>query len=389
MTNSSALQAAGAAPAPAFNVPLFDLKRQQVKLHERIGARLDGVLDHCQFVFGPEVEELERNLAEFCGAKHAIGVSSGRDALIMALMALGIGAGDAVFVPAFTFSATAGAVAAVGATPVFVDVEPGSFNMSPADLERVIDEVEERGALEPKVVMPVDLYGQAADYRRIGEIAAAHGMTVVADAAQSFGGSLGNRKIGTLAQITATSFYPTKPLGGYGDGGALFTDDDRLAEEIRLIRTHGRQGSGEEALRLGMTARLDTLQAAVLLVKLEEFAGDLAARRRIAEIYEAELGNLVTTPKIGEGRESAWALYTLRVENRDRVREDLAAAGVGTGLFYPLPLHKHAAFAPHVTGAEKLPVSEHLAGDVLSLPIFADLGEDEIAHVIAQVKRAI
>jgi dTDP-4-amino-4,6-dideoxygalactose transaminase len=389
MTKNSAVQAAGASLAPAFNVPLFDLKRQQVKLHERIGARLDGVLDHCQFVFGPEVEELERNLADFCGAKHAIGVSSGRDALIMALMALGIGAGDAVFVPAFTFSATAGSVAAVGATPVFVDVDADSFNMSVADLERAVAEVEERGVLSPKVVMPVDLYGQAADYARIGEIAAAHGMTVVADSAQSFGGSVGNRKIGTLGQITATSFYPTKPLGGYGDGGALFTDDDKLADEIRLIRTHGRQGSGDEALRLGMTARLDTLQAAVLLVKLEEFAADLAARRRIAQTYEAELGGLVTTPKIGEGRESAWALYTLRVNDRDGLRDKLAAAGVGTGLFYPLPLHRHAAFAPYVTGEEKLPASEKLAGEVLSLPIFADLGEEEIAHVIAQVKQAV
>ena len=389
MTKLTAAPVSAAVTAPAINVPLFDLKRQQQRLHARIGERLDRVLGHCQFVFGPEVEELERELEKYCGARHAVGVSSGRDALIMALMALGVGPGDAVFVPAFTFSATAGSVAATGASPVFVDVDEASFNMSAADLERAIGEVAARGELAPKVVMPVDLYGQAADYAAIGEVAARHSLVVVADSAQSFGGSVGNRKVGTMAQISATSFYPTKPLGGYGDGGAAFSDDDRLAAEVRLIRTHGRQGSGDEALRLGMTARLDTMQAAVLLVKLEEFEKDLAARRRIARIYDAELKGVVQTPRLAEGIESAWALYTLRVENRDAVRQRLADAGVGTGLFYPLPLHKHAAFAPFVRGDEKLPVSEQLAKDVLSLPIFADLEDNEIAHVIAEVKQAV
>lgn len=369
-------------------VPLFDLKRQQARLHARLSARMAAVLDHCQFVLGPEVEELERELARFCGARHAVAVSAGRDALIMALMALGVGPGDAVFVPAFTFSATAGAVAAVGASPVFVDVEAATFNMDPADLERVAERVAGTGTLAPKIVMPVDLYGLPADYEAIGAVAARFGMTVVADAAQSFGGAVNGRMVGTLAPVTAVSFYPTKPLGGYGDGGALFTDDDRLADEIRLIRTHGRQGSGDEALRLGMTGRLDTLQAAVLLVKLESFAEELARRRRIAAIYDAALNNRLPTPHVPAGRDSAWALYTVRLGERDRVRERLAEAGVGTGLFYPLPLHRHAAFAPWVSGEERLPVSEQLAREVLSLPIHGDLTDDEATYVAARLIEA-
>lgn len=370
-------------------VPLFDLKRQEQRLHGRLTERIGRVLEHCQFVLGPEVDELERRLAEFCGARHAVAVSAGRDALTMALMALGVGPGDAVFVPAFTFSATAGAVAAVGASPVFVDVDEATCNMDPADLERVAGRVAAAGRLVPKVVMPVDLYGLPADYDALGAVAARFGMTVVADAAQSFGGAAGGRRVGTLAPITAVSFYPTKPLGGYGDGGALFTDDDALADAIRLIRTHGRQGSGDEALRLGMTGRLDTLQAAVLLVKLEGFADELAARRRLAGIYDAALGNRLPTPRIPTGRDSAWALYTVRVAGRDRVRAALDRAGVGTGLFYPLPLHRHAAFAPWVTGEEVLPVSERLAGEVLSLPIHADLSDDEAAYVAERLVAAL
>lgn len=373
----------------AREVPLFDLKRQEPRIHARIKARMDQVLRHCQFVLGPEVEELEAALAAYCGARHVVGVSAGRDALIMALMALGAGPGDAVFVPAFTFSATAGAVAAVGATPVFVDVDAATFNIDAGDLERVAAGVSAAGRLKPKAVMPVDLYGLPADYAAVGAVAERYGMTVIADAAQSFGATCEGRHAGTLAPLTATSFYPTKVLGGFGDGGALFTDDDGLAAEVRLIRTHGRLGSGDEALRLGMTGRLDTLQAAVLLVKLEEFAAELAARRRIAALYSQALCGDVITPTLPAGCDSAWALYTVRVADRDGVRKRLAEAGIGTGLFYAIPLHRHAAFRPWVNGGETLPVSEQLAGEVLSLPIYGDLTDEEVAYVVEQLKAAL
>jgi len=377
------------AARPERTVPLFDLKRQEPGVRGRIEARMDEVLRHCQFVLGPEVDELEKALAAYCGARHAIGVSAGRDALTMALMALGAGPGDAVFVPAFTFSATAGAVAAVGATPVFVDIDAATFNIDPHDLDRVAGHVAAAGKLTPKAVMPVDLYGLPADHAAVAKVAERHGMTVIADAAQSFGARAGGRCVGAMAPITATSFYPTKPLGGYGDGGALFTDDDALADEVRLIRTHGRLGSGDEALRLGMTGRLDTLQAAVLLVKLEEFAEELAARRRIAALYSEALAGDVIAPTVPPGSDSAWALYTVRVADRDGVRARLSAAGVGTGLFYAIPLHRHAAFKPWINGGEALPVSEQLAGEVLSLPIYGGLTDEEVAYVVEQLKAAL
>jgi UDP-2-acetamido-2-deoxy-ribo-hexuluronate aminotransferase len=374
---------------PLTSVGLYDLARQRERLGARIEDRIDQVLKHGQFILGPEVEELEHNLARFCGARHAIAVSSGRDALTMALMAIGVGPGDAVFVPGFTFSASAASIAPLGATPVFVDVEERSFNLDPAALEAAIDAVVREGRLAPRVVMPVDLYGLPADYDTIAAIAARHGMTVLADAAQSFGGALGNRRVGTLAPITATSFYPTKPLGAYGDGGAIFTEDDGLAEAVRMIRTHGRQGSGDEALRIGMTGRLDTIQAAVLLVKLEAFADELRRRQEVADAYGAALAGEFIVPHVPPGRSSAWALYTVRIDGRDAVRERLAAAGVGSGLFYRIPLHRHPAFAQWVPEGLRLPVSERLAEEVVSLPIHGDLEDREIAFVVERLRAAV
>ena len=276
---------ADAAPAP---IGLFDLNRQQARLRHDIDRRIAQVMDHGQFVLGPEVSELEAQIAEFSGVKHASGVSSGRDALIMALMAADIGRGDAVFVPAFTFSATAAVVIAVGAVPVFVDVASDTFNMDPAALEASIASAS-RSGLNAKAVMPVDLFGRPADYDPISTIAAAHGLIVVADAAQSFGGAVGERKVGNLAPISCASFYPTKPLGAFGDGGAVLTDDDGLADAVRQIRTHGRAGDGDEAMRIGMTGRLDTLQAAVLLSKLAGFGDELNRRREVAARYDHRL----------------------------------------------------------------------------------------------------
>ncbi len=379
--------AAVAAVRTEAPVTLFDLQRQRLRLEKEIQSRIHTVLTHGQFILGPEVDLLEKKLAAFAGVGHAIGVSSGRDALMISLMALGVGPGDAVFVPSFTFSATAGAVVSVGATPVFVDVDENTYNMDPYDLEEAIYETETEGRVRPKAVMPVDLYGLPADYRTIGDVASRHGLVMLADAAQSFGGSTGNRRVGALAPITATSFYPTKPLGCYGDGGAIITSDARLAEFVRQIRSHGRQGDGDVALQLGLTGRLDTIQAAILLVKLEVFEVELRRRREIAGRYHAALSDILRTPTVSVGNESAYAIYTIRVRDRVAFRASLDAAGVGTGLFYRLALHQHPAFA--YLSHRSLPVSELLAREVVSLPMHADLGDDEVDRVISAVRTAL
>jgi dTDP-4-amino-4,6-dideoxygalactose transaminase len=378
---------AALAVAADSRIPLFDLQRQRRRLEREIRARIDAVLDHGQFILGPEVDLFEKRLAAYAGAKHAIAVSSGRDALMIALMAMGVGKGDAVFVPAFTFAATAGSVASVGATSVFVDVDEATFNMDATDLNRAIAETRAAGMVTPRVVMPVDLYGLPADYPTIAGVAAAHGLAVLADAAQSFGGSLGSDHVGAMAPISATSFYPTKPLGCYGDGGAVLTEDDDLAESVRTIRSHGRQGTGDEAVRLGLTGRLDTIQAAILLAKLDVFDDEIARRREIAMRYDGMLHRVVTVPTIPDDYESAFALYTVRVADRDGVRARLEEAGIGTGLFYRLALHQHPAFRELST--RPLPVSEKLANEVLSLPVHPDLTDAEVNRVVAAVIAAV
>ncbi len=368
-------------------IGLFDLQRQRARLEADIKARIDVGLAHGQFILGPEVETLEKRLATYTGAPHVVAVSSGRDALMIALMAMGVKPGDAVFVPAFTFAATAGAVASIGASPVFVDADPATYDMDPDDLARAIREVEAEGRLTPKVVMPVDLYGLPADYEVISAIAAEHGMTVLSDAAQSMGGVYHGKRVGALAPITATSFYPTKPLGCYGDGGAILTEREDLAESVRMIRSHGRQGTGDAAMVLGLTGRLDTIQAAVLLAKLEVFDVELRRRRAIAARYSAGLTGMVGVPEIPAERESANAIYTIRTRHRDKVRALLDEAGIGTGLFYRLPLHEHPAFRDFPS--RNLPVSEMLAAEVIALPMHPDLTDEEVDRVVAAVKDAV
>jgi UDP-2-acetamido-2-deoxy-ribo-hexuluronate aminotransferase len=384
----SSVAALAAAPAAAQSrIALFDLQRQRARLERDIRRRMDEVLAHGQFILGPEVDELEKELARFTGAAHAITVSSGRDALAIALMAMKVGPGDAVFVPAFTFAASAASVVSVGAEPVFVDVDAATFNLDASDLDRAIVEVQAAGRLLPRVVMPVDLYGLPANYAAINAVVARHGLKVLADAAQSFGGAVGNTRVGALAPVSATSFYPTKPLGCYGDGGAVLAEDADVAEQVRMIRSHGRAGTGDEAVVLGLTARLDTLQAAVLLAKLAAFDDELDRRAEIAARYTRALNGAVVTPIIPDGSRSAFALYTIRVPRRDDVRAKLDAAGIGTGLFYRLALHQHPAFRAYVGRA--LPVSEKLANEVVSLPVHPDLTDAEVDRVIAAVLAAL
>src|SRR3954452_16010416 len=299
-------------------VPLIDLAAQRRRLGKSIDEAISRVLDHCQFINGPEVAQLEAALAAFTGAKHVVSCASGTDALLMVLMAKGLGPGDAVLCPSFTFCATGEAVALTGATPVFVDVDEATFNMDANALKRGIETAKRLG-LKPKAVMPVDLFGQSADHDAIGAVAEAEGLFVLDDAAQGFGASYKGRRIGSLGLATATSFFPTKPLGCFGDGGAIFTDDDKLAETLRSIRVHGQGADKYDNVRIGLTGRLDTMQAAVLIEKLKIFEDEIVARNRVAERYSRGLGNLVTVPQLASGCTSIWAQYTIRLpEGTDR-----------------------------------------------------------------------
>ena len=371
-------------------LPFIDVAAQRRRLGKRIDDAIDRVLNHCLFINGPEVRELERALSAFSGAKHSIGVSSGTDALVLILMALGIGKGDAVFCPAFTFSATAESVALVGATPVFVDVLETTFNLDPASLERAIATAQ-RLALAPRAVIAVDLFGLPADYDVIMRIAQAHHLKVIDDAAQSFGATYRNRKIGMLGDVTATSFFPAKPLGCYGDGGAVFTDDDDLAALIMSLRNHGAGEDRYDNVRIGMNGRLDTLQAAVLIEKLKIFADEIDARDRVARRYNALLADVATVPQVPSGFASVWAQYTIRLPmgQRDPLAATLRAQGIPTAQYYPKPTHKQTAYLDYPLADGGLPVTERLADEVISLPMHAYLAEATQDRIVAAVRAAL
>jgi dTDP-4-amino-4,6-dideoxygalactose transaminase len=364
-------------------IPFIDLKGQQARIAEDLRRRLAAVLEHCQFILGPEVAELEAALAGFCGAKHCVSISSGTDALQIAMMAESIGRGDAVFLPAFTYTATAEVPLVLGATPVFVDVDPRTFQLDPAHLAARVAEVRAGGVLRPRMVIGVDLFGQPADWAAIAAIAAREGLVTLDDCAQSFGASLGGRMLGVMADATATSFFPSKPLGAYGDGGALFTESDERAALYRSLRTHGEGTTRYEVLRTGMNGRLDTLQAAVLLSKMTVFPQELAAREQVARYYDARLGNAVVTPARVADSKAAWAIYAILLPDgaaRTRMQDGLKAAGVPTAIYYPKPLHRQPAYQGAHDGAA-LPVSDDLAGRILALPIHPDLGEDDLSRI--------
>jgi UDP-2-acetamido-2-deoxy-ribo-hexuluronate aminotransferase len=373
----------------------IDLKAQYARIQDKVEADVLAVLRSGQFILGPKVEELEARLADYVGSKHCLSCASGTDALVIALMALDIGPGDAVFTTPFTFFATVETIALTGATPVMVDIDLATFNIDPAKLEAAIagfaDNPKYEG-LTPKAIMPVDLFGLAADYAAIRPIAARHGITVIEDAAQSFGARLDNRRAGSLAEIGCTSFFPAKPLGCYGDGGAMFTDDDALMDKFRSIRVHGQGADRYEHARIGLTARLDAVQAAVLLAKMDIFDDEIDARQRVAKSYDAAIADAglpLVTPVVPSGYLSAWAQYSVLADDeaaRDAYRAKLGEAGVPTMVYYPKPMHLQTAMAYLGHGEGDFPVSEEASKRIFSLPMHPYLVDDEIARVVAAMK---
>jgi dTDP-4-amino-4,6-dideoxygalactose transaminase len=369
-------------------IPFLDLKAQQARLGGDIKTRIDAVLAHGLYILGPEVRELEAQLAAFCGAKHCVTVSSGTDALTIALMAEHIGPGDAVFLPAFTYTATAEVALLLGATPVFVDVDPRSFQIDLTHLDSRISQVRREGKLKPRAIIGVDLFGQPADWPALQALATRENLFTLDDCAQSFGASQNGERLGRAADATATSFFPSKPLGGYGDGGALFTESDQRAALYKSLRTHGEGTTRYEVMRIGMNGRLDTIQAAVLLSKLTIFEGELKRREQIAQIYDRELGNVLTIPERVPNSTSAWAVYAVlfpNTETRETAKAALSAAQIGHAIYYPRALHEQPAYASAHDGSA-LPVAESLGARILALPIHPDLTDDQ-AHRVAKVLR--
>lgn len=369
-------------------IAFIDLRAQYRRLKPGIDAAIERTLADGRFVMGPAVAALEAALAARAGGGHVVACASGTDALLIPLMAAGVGTGDAVFVPGFTFPATTGVVALLGATPVFVDVDERSYLIDPADLATQVSRAA-AGRLRPRAVIAPDMFGQAADHAGLARIADEAGMMLIADAAQSFGGACGEAPVGALAPVTATSFYPAKPFGCYGDGGALFVADAALAGACRSIREHGRGGGKYDIVRIGLNSRLDTLQAAILLAKLEALDDELAARARIAARYDAALAGVVDLPARLPGRRSTWAQYAIRLDRRDEVAARLLARGIPTAVHYPLSMHQQPAYAAYGEGPGSLPVSERLSRRVLCLPMHADLDEATVARIAGAVRDVV
>ena len=376
------------APSDLSPVAFIDLQAQRARIGARMDAAIARVLAHGGFIMGPEVAEAERKLAARCGAKHVISCSSGTTAIVMALMARDVGRGDAVFLPSFTFTATAEAPVILGATPVFVDVLPDTFDIDPASLARAVDVAKQTG-LRPACVIPVDLFGQPADYDAIRAVTSANGMWILGDAAQSFGAYYKGRALGVCADITATSFYPSKPLGCYGDGGALFTDDDDVAKKLRQVRVHGQGSDRNENVRIGLTGRFDSIQAAVLLEKLAIFDDECKVRNEIAARYGAGLNDVVTVPVVRENCTSVWAQYTIISPRRDRIAATLQAQQIPTQIFYPRPIHTQPPYRGYPVASGGLPVTERLAQEAICLPMHPYLAADAQNRVIAAVRAAL
>lgn len=362
------------------DIAFIDLPAQQRRIRPAVEKRLQAVLDHGRYIAGPEIDELEDSLAARTGAKTVIACASGTAALIIPLLARGIGRGDAVFLPAFTYNATANAILLTGATPVFVDIDPETFNIDPADLQRRITSIRADGALHPAGVIPVDLFGSPADYRSISRIAEAEGLFMLADGAQGFGGELDGKPVGALAPATATSFFPGKSLGAYGDAGAIFSLNALDRERWASIRWHGTDDARKESVRVGFNGRMDSFQAAVLIEKLAIFDDELAARRAIADEYEKRLGSAAAPQRHLDGARSGYGYFSLCVENRDAVVASLKAAGVPTAIYYATPLHLMPAFSDYAP-PNGLPATEKIASEIFSLPMHPYLTPQQVDYI--------
>lgn len=370
-----------------YSTPLqfIDLAAQQATIREKLNAAIARVLDHGQYIMGPEVRQFEQALKDFTGAAHALSCANGTDALTLVMMAWGVGPGDAVFVPSFTYVASAETPAQLGATPFFVDVLEDSFNIDPQSFAQAIDEARQQG-LRPAVVIPVDLFGQPAEVDTITEIAHQDDVKVLVDGAQSFGASSHGRIVGSMGDATTTSFFPAKPLGCYGDGGAVFTNDDALAELINSIRLHGKGSEKYDNVRIGVNSRLDTIQAAILIEKLKIFPAELELRHKVATSYNAHLAGIAKTPQLADGLTSAWAQYTLIVDERDAEQASLKQHGVPSVVYYPKALTQQDGYSAFPVVTSGVAISETLAGRVLSLPMHPYLDEDEITRICQAMK---
>jgi len=377
--------------AADMQIEFIDLGAQRRRIGRRMDEAILRVVDHGKYIMGPEVATLEKELATFCGAKHVLSCANGTDALGLALMAKNLKPRQAVLVPSFTFAATAEVVVWFDAVPIFVDVREDTFNMDPASLEAGIATAR-RSGLEPVGVIPVDLFGMPADYDEILVIASTHRLWVISDAAQSFGAVYRGRNVGTIGDITTTSFFPAKPLGCYGDGGAVFTDDDNAATVLKSLRVHGQGTDKYDNVRIGMNARLDTIQAAVLREKLKIFSDEIETRSVVAERYHEALRGIARVPGVPGGLTSVWAQYTVRLpdgRDRDAVAAELKAAGVPTAVYYAKPLHRQTAYRQYPVAGNGLPISDRLAGEVLSLPMHPYLDAAMQDHIVAAVKAAL
>lgn len=375
---------------PSRAISFIDVAEQRRRLGKRIDDAIARVLTHCQFINGPEVARLEAALAAFSGAKHVVACASGTDALLMVLLAKKVGPGDAVICPTFTFCATGEVVALLGATPVFVDVDETTFNIDIASLKSGIAVAKKQG-LRPKAIIPVDLFGQPADHDAIAEVAAAENLFVLDDAAQGFGAIYKGRRLGTFGLATATSFFPAKPLGCYGDGGAIFTDDAELADTLRSVRVHGQGSDKYDNVRLGLTGRIDTMQAAILIEKLKIFDDEIAARDAVAKRYNEGLGQVAIVPRVASDCTSVWAQYTIRLRNggREALASALKAQGIPTAIYYPRSLHQQTAYRSFPVAATGLAVSERLSTEVISLPMHPYLDESDQDRIIEAVRAAL
>jgi len=368
-----------------MSIPFIDLQAQRKVLGEKVNLAIEAVLERGDFIQGQAVRMFETELADFTGAAHVVSCANGTDALTLVGMAENLGKGDAVFVPSFTFVATAEAFSLLGVTPFFVDVQADTYNMDPASLKQAITEAKQSG-LTPRMVVAVDLFGQPADYDQLTEIAKENDLIVLADAAQSLGGEISGKKVGTLADYTTTSFFPAKPLGCYGDGGAIFCEDGEKAALLTSLAQHGKGTEKYDNVRIGLNSRLDSMQAAILSVKLSVFAEELDKRQIVADRYTKALHNLVTTPFVKTGYRSAWAQYTLRLENRDALKAHLAERGIPSAIYYPMPLNKQTGYQNDPVVSTGVAASELAALEVLSLPMHPYLEADVQDQIIEAVQ---